>query len=84
MFDRLSMMPAGYGEIRDAQSGDVVLGGCPVGDDDSPITYSPIRCFSFFFAFFAAFFSLGVIAGTFLLSLLLFCSLPMVLAFVLN
>lgn len=47
-------------------------------------TYAPMRFFSFFFAFFAAFFSLAVMAGSFLVSLLLFCSLPMVLAFVLN
>ena len=47
-------------------------------------THSPMRCFSFFFAFFAAFFSLAVMAGCFLVSLLLFCCLPMVLAFALN
>ena len=35
----------------------------------------PMRPLSFFFAFFAAFFSFGVRAGTFLDSLLLFCSL---------
>ncbi len=44
-------------------------------------THAPMRFFSSFFAFFAAFFSLGVMAACFLLSLLLFCSLPMVLAF---
>ena len=34
-----------------------------------------MRDFSFFFAFFAAFFSFAVMAGSFLVSLLLFCSL---------
>lgn len=34
-------------------------------------------CQAFFLAFFAAFFSFGVLAATFLPSLLLFCSLPM-------
>jgi len=36
-----------------------------------------MRPFSFFFALFAAFFSFGVMAGTFLVSLLLFFSLLM-------
>ena len=43
-----------------------------------------MRFFSSFFAFFAAFFSLAVMAGCFLVSFLLSCALPMVLAFALN
>jgi hypothetical protein len=46
----------------------------------SEAVYAPMRLFSFFLAFFAAFFSFAVIAGCFLFSLLLFCSLPMTFA----